>query len=180
MLIELFVIAVLVYGRRSWPCGEFSSCLEMMDFGGPQRITRGAMQYDWGGGAVAPPVCMLKKALLYFRWSWSSSGSCYFGLGLGSSGLGLGLVTLVVLILRIWFCLHHCLPGAPKIGSLIFAILFTTIQSCYTKFYTQVIPIQSSDRRTEGHRSSLHCAPPYAGQLWLLLASGNLPGCANI
>ena len=43
-------------GRRSWPCGEFSSCLEMMDFGGPQRITRGAMQYDWGGGLWPPSL----------------------------------------------------------------------------------------------------------------------------
>ena len=32
----------------------------MMDFGGPQRITRGAMQYDWGGG-LWPPSLHVKK-----------------------------------------------------------------------------------------------------------------------
>ena len=45
--------------------------------------------------------------------------SCYFGLGLGlvSSGLGLGLVNLV-LVLRIWSCLHHCqTPRSPPRGS---------------------------------------------------------------
>ena len=42
------------------------------------------------------------SAFVYFRWFWS----CYFGLGLVSSGVGLGLVILV-LVLRIWSCLHH-------------------------------------------------------------------------
>jgi len=40
------------------------------------------------------------STFVYFRWSWY----CYFGLVLVSSGLG--LVTLV-LVLRIWSCLHH-------------------------------------------------------------------------
>jgi len=51
----------------------------------------------------------LRSAFVYFRWSWS--WSCHFGLGLVSSGLcfGLGHLTLVlVLVLRIWSCLHHC------------------------------------------------------------------------
>jgi len=36
------------------------------------------------------------------QWSWF----CYFGLGLGLLSSGLGLV-IVVLFLRIWFCLNH-------------------------------------------------------------------------
>ena len=47
------------------------------------------------------------SAFVYSRWSWS----CYFGLALVSSGLGLCLVTLVLVlvsVLRMWSCLHHC------------------------------------------------------------------------
>ena len=40
----------------------------------------------------------------YFRWSWS----CYFG-------IGLGLITLV-LVLRIWSCLHHWQLHATELG----------------------------------------------------------------
>ena len=44
------------------------------------------------------------SAFVYFRWSWS----CYFVLRLGlvSSSLRLGILVLV-LVLRIWSCLHH-------------------------------------------------------------------------
>jgi len=61
----------------------------------------------------------VRSAFVYFRWS------CGLGLGLAilshvpavsldglvSSGLDLGLVTLV-LVLRIWSCLHHCFVTA--------------------------------------------------------------------
>ena len=61
--------------------------------------------------------CFVKHDLVHFRWSWS----CHFGLGLGLVSSGLGLVTLV-LVLRIWSCLHHWYTVSS-----IFKLYFATI-----------------------------------------------------
>jgi len=63
LLIELFVIAVLVLDEDRDRVGSSVLVLKwFISVGHNGSLGRGAIQYDWGG-AVPPPVCMLKKAL---------------------------------------------------------------------------------------------------------------------
>ena len=68
---------------------------------GTSLLLRSTVAFTYLKVKFAKCLCLRPVVLVYGIWS------CYIGLGLGHVSSGLGLVILV-LVWRIWSCLHHC------------------------------------------------------------------------